>query len=343
MLWKLLEFKEADLRSAIEGEEKMRESYTFESKDRHSEIHAVRWVPDSGKVRGVLQIVHGMQEYIERYEPFALWLNERGIAVFGHDHIGHGESVRGPEEWGIMSPEHPADIMVEDIFRNYQLGKEKWPGSPFFLLGHSMGSYLVRMFLGKKAGDLDGLDGAIVMGTGSLPDSSLRFGLAVLKLIAAFRGWNYRSSLVQKLSFSGPYQRYDLSGRDSGNSWLTKDQEIVKKYYADPKCTYLFSLGAYRGLMEACYYDNRPEHLAKIRRDLPLLLVSGAEDPVGDLGKGVERVRGQYAAAGFCDLRMKLYENDRHEILNETDREQVYEDLWDWMQEHGSKINSQEQ
>jgi len=143
-----------------------------------------------------------MQEYIERYEPFALWLNERGIAVFGHDHIGHGESVRGPEEWGVMSPEHPADIMVEDIFRNYQLGKEKWPGSPFFLLGHSMGSYLVRMFLGKKAECLDGLDGTIVMGTGSLPDSSLRFGRAVLKLIAAFRGWNYRSELVQKLSFS---------------------------------------------------------------------------------------------------------------------------------------------
>lgn len=313
----------------------MRETYTFASRDGHSKIHAVRWIPDFGQVRGVLQIVHGMQEYIERYEPFALWLNERGIAVFGHDHIGHGESVEGPEEWGMMSPEHPADTMVEDIFRNYRSGKEKWPDVPFFLLGHSMGSYLVRMFLGKKAGHLEGLDGAIVMGTGSLPDSTLRSGLAVLKLVAAFRGWDYRSPMVSKLTFSGPYKKYDLTGRDTGNSWLTKDEAIVQKYYADPKCTYLFSLGAYRGLMEACYYDNRSEHLREIRRDLPILLVSGADDPVGDLGRGVERVRELYEAAGFSDLRMKLYENDRHEILNETDRQQVYGDLWDWMREHG--------
>lgn len=313
----------------------MRENDSFISRDGRSQIHVVRWVPDSGRVTGVLQIVHGMQEYIERYEPFALWLNEQGIAVLGHDHIGHGDSVAGPEEWGIMSARHPADIMVEDIFRNYQAGRERWPEQPFFILGHSMGSYLLRMFLSKKAGHLDGLRGAIIMGTGSLPDATLRMGLSVLKLTAALKGWDHRSPMITKMTFSGPYKKYDLTGQDPANSWLTKDPAIVQKYYADPKCSFLFSLGAYRGLLEACYYDNRKEHLEKMRQDLPLFLVSGADDPVGDFGRGVERVKKQFEELGIKDLRMKLYEGDRHEILNETDREEVYRDLWDFMREHG--------
>ena len=128
--------------------------YTFPSADHVSTIHAVRWLPDEGPVKAVLQIVHGMVEYIERYTPFAEYLTTQGYAVYGHDHIGHGDSVKGPEEWGIMHADDPSDIMVEDMFTNFKHVKEEQPDVPYYILGHSMGSYMLRKYLAVKAAEL---------------------------------------------------------------------------------------------------------------------------------------------------------------------------------------------
>ncbi len=308
--------------------------FTFPSADGQSTIHAVRWLPDDGAVSAVLQITHGMVEYIERYTPFAEYLTTKGFAVVGHDHIGHGDSVKDPSEWGVMHAEDPSDIMIADMLKNYELAKEQWPDVPFFALGHSMGSYMLRKYLSVYADKLSGLSGAIIMGTGSVPDGTVNLGKNIIKLIARFKGWDYRSKFVAGLMFGGPYKRYDLTGGDPTNSWLTKNPLIVEKYYSDPKCTYLFTLRAYYGLLSSCGFDNDPQGVAAIPKSLPILFVSGSDDPVGDNGAGVKTAYNLFKSAGISDVTIRLFEGDRHEVLNETDCEKVFGELYDWMKVH---------
>ncbi len=307
-----------------------KEVYTFQSADGVSTIHCVKWLPEK-EPKAVLQIVHGMVEYIERYEPFARYLTGQGFVVVGHDHIGHGESVSDPSELGVVHVKHPSDVMVEDICTHYQKTKAAYGSLPYFILGHSMGSYMTRKCLCEKAKEMDGLSGAIIMGTGTEPDMTINAGLAIINLLSFFRSDNYRSTFVRDTTYGAPYKQYDCYGKDPKNSWLTKDEEIVKKYYADPKCTFLFTLGAYRGLVESTKYDNNVKNIAKMKKDLPVFFVSGAADPVGNMGKGVQEAYDKFKSAGMQDLSIKLYENDRHEILNELDRETVYDDLYRWM------------
>ena len=156
----------------------------------------------------------------------------------------------------------------------------------------------------------------------------------IAKLQAAFFGWHHRSKLLQKLSYDKYYHQFDLTGKDASNSWLTKDEEIVKTYYADPKCTFVFTVNAYMGLFEAVLFDNQQENIEAVPKSLPLFFVSGAMDPVGGCGSGVKKVYNKFDAAGKEDITWKLYDNDRHEILNETDRDVVYHDILAWMNVH---------
>ncbi len=302
--------------------------FHFGSKNGRTAIHGVEWMPESGECRAVLQIIHGMTEFIERYRPFAEYLTQKGIMVVGHDHLGHGASVNSREEWGYFA-EHPSATLVADIHKLRVRMQKEYPGLPYFMLGHSMGSYMLRKYLCIHN---ENLAGAILMGTGYVPDPILKLGLGLCDVTAKCKGWDYRSKFLQSLMYGKPYRKYDLYGRDYENSWLTKDAEIVKEYYADPRCTFLFTINGYYGLLEAIRYDNQKTNIRKMPKDLPLFLVSGADDPVGDFGKGVKRVCRMYREAGIRDLTCKLYENDRHEILNETDRRQVYVDLYQWMQ-----------
>ncbi len=307
-----------------------KENFEFLSKDGKTHVHAVKWAPEDKAYRGILQITHGMIEFIERYHAFAEFLCENGFLVVGHDHIGHGESVSSQEDWGYFAPDHPSDILVEDMHRLRLMTQESDPGLPYFMLGHSMGSYMLRKYLALHG---EGLTGAVIMGTGNVPDKTTKLGIVVVKFLAKLFGWHHRSRLVQKLSFGGVYKKFDLAGEDVANSWLTKDPKIVDFYYHEPKCMFTFTLNGYLGLFEAVLFDNQPENIAAIPKDLPLLLVSGADDPVGDLGEGVKRVYKGYREAGISDVTCKLYENDRHEILNETDRDTVYRDILAWMKE----------
>lgn len=304
------------------------ERFAFLSNDGKSKIHAVRWMPENGSYQAILQITHGMVEYIERYRDFAGFLNERGVMVVGHDHIGHGESVAAEEDWGYFAEPHPSDVLIEDMHMLRKLTQAEHPDVPYFMLGHSMGSYMLRKYLAIHA---EGLSGAIVMGTGCMPDRVTKMGLLVVKILSKLFGTHHRSKLVQKLTYDKPYKKYDLTGKDISNSWLTKDTDIVRAYYADPKCTFRFTLNGYQGLMEAVLFDNQPENIRKVPKELPLFFVSGADDPVGNCGKGVKQVYDKFNEAGKEDITWKLYENDRHEILNETDRDVVYNDIWAWM------------
>lgn len=308
------------------------EQMYFLSANGKTPIHAVKWLPDHGEYRAILQITHGMVEFIGRYRVFAEYLTERGFMVVGHDHLGHGESINSEEEWGYFG-ENPSDILVADMHQLRTIVQKDNKGIPYFMMGFSMGSYMLRKYLCIHH---ENLSGALIMGTGCMPDINMKSAMWLCKIMAAFRGWKYRSRLMQSISYSKPYKKYDLYGKDYTNSWLTKDVETVKKYYEDPRCTFLFTLNAYYGLMEAVYYDNQMENIKKVPEKLPILLASGMDDPVGDLGKGVKKVYNKYKMAGIRDITCKLYENDRHEILNETDKQKVFADIYAWLDSHMS-------
>ncbi|MDD6057946.1 MAG: alpha/beta fold hydrolase [Clostridiales bacterium] len=304
------------------------EQMSFLSKDGKTRIHAVRWTPEGGTYKAVLQLMHGMTEYIGRYRTFAEYMNSQGYLVVGHDHLGHGESITSESEWGYFSDKNPSDTVIADIHQLRMMVQKENPSLPYFMLGHSMGSYMLRKYLCIYA---EGVSGAVIVGTGCVPEAVTKTGLAFVKFMAVFRGWHYRSRLMRSLSYSKPYHKYDLKRKDCENSWLSKNVENVREYYNDPRCTFIFTLNGYQGLLEAVLYSNRIENIRKMPKELPLFFVSGAEDPVGDLGEGVKKAYAMYQAAGLDDITYKLYENDRHEILNETDREQVFADIAAWL------------
>lgn len=309
------------------------QEYTFNSADGHSVIHCRKWLPE-GEPVAVLQLVHGMLEYIERYDEFATFLAERGYVVVGHDHIGHGQSVASDDELGVMTGVHPSDDMVDDIYTHYSMTRKAYPSLKYFILGHSMGSYMVRKFLSVKSAYIEAMSGAIIMGTGQESALTCNGGLAVIKLISLFRGKNYRSTLVRDMSYSAPYKKFDSYGKDYGNSWLTKNIEEVEKYYHNKYCTFLFTVNAYKGLVEAVKYVGTPECVSKMRSSMPLFVVSGDSDPVGNLGEGTKAAYEAFKKGGIKDVSLKLYLGDRHEILHEIDRQQVFEDIYDWMEKH---------
>ncbi|MCR5416667.1 MAG: lysophospholipase [Pseudobutyrivibrio sp.] len=309
------------------------QEYSFKSSDGHSTIHCRKWVP-SGEIVAVLQLVHGMVEYIERYDEFANFMAEKGYLVVGHDHIGHGHSVEKDEDLGVMTGAHPSDFMVDDIYTHYSMTKKAYPGVPYFILGHSMGSYMLRKFLSVKSAYLEDLSGAVIMGTGQESAGTCVGGLAVIGLLSLIKGKNYRSTFVRDMTYSAPYKKYDCYGKDYSKSWLSKNIENVDKYYHDKYCTYTFTLNAYKGLVEATKYACSPECPRKMRQNVPLLVISGEADPVGALGEGTKAAADALKAAGIKDVTLKLYPGDRHEILNELDRDKVYDDIYMWLDAH---------
>lgn len=312
----------------------VKEVYSFSSADGVSTIHAVKWTPDNGEVKAVLQITHGMVEYIERYSDFAGYLTSKGFAVIGHDHIGHGDSVASEDEWGVMQCSCPSDVMVEDIFSNYKLGKKEFPNVPYFILGHSMGSYMLRKFLCEKAEDIEGINGAIISGTGTESNGAIKAGSMVVGLISAFKGRDYKSSMVAGLMYGAPYKGFDTDGTgDRTKSWLNRNVDAVNKYYSDPKCTYMFSVNGYKALLEATGYDNKMSNIAKMRKDMPVVFISGTDDPVGGLSEGVKAAKAKFDEAGINDVSINLFEGYRHEILNEIDNDKVYDFVYNWMEQ----------
>lgn len=307
-----------------------RTDFTFLSSNGHSNVHAVKWLPEDGQYCAIVQISHGMVECIDRYEEFAKYLTSQGFMVVGQDFVGHGRSVKSPEEFGYFGTKHPSDVLVKDIHKLRKMIQKENPQTPYFMLAHSMGSYMLRKYLGRYSKNLSG---AVIVGTGGVYSWQAMICLAVTKLLICFKGDRYRSRLVEQLTYTAPYRKYDLAGKNAENSWLSKDVENVREYYSKEECTFLFTLNAYQGLFEAVYYDGIFRNVQKISKDLPVLFLSGKDDPVGDFGKGVIRVYRMYQRAGIRNVKCVLYPNDRHEVLNETDKHKVYKRISAWLKE----------
>lgn len=303
----------------------MKREFKYPSRDGVTGIHAVEWVPE-GEAEAILQICHGMTEYINRYDEFARFLNDRGIYVAGHDHLGHGESVQEEDCYGYFHEKKGNQYVIGDIHKLRGIIQRKYPETPYFMLGHSMGSFLLRQYLTMYG---NGLAGAVIMGTGHHGAAELNAGMAACRAAALFKGWKYRSSFINNLSFGGYNKRF----RDdpSGATWLSANVENCERYAADPLCTFQFTVNGYYQMFKGIKALTKKESVRRIPKDLPVLFVSGTDDPVGNFGKSVRMVYGKYRAAGIHDVKIKLYKGDRHEILNETDRQQIYMDLYRWI------------
>ncbi len=304
-------------------------TFRFPSCDGQHQVFARQWLPQDGAPRAVVQIVHGVSEYIDRYAPAARFLACHGFAVAGGDHLGHGRTAQGPEEYGYFADRDGWHTVAGDVRRLRTLLGEKWPGLPFFLLGHSMGSFLTRTYLIDWPGTVTG---AVLSGTGQEPPVLVSLGWHMANMVCRTSGGRAHNKLVEKLSF-GAYNKQFAPTRTSAD-WISRDDAVVDAYLADPLCSFLPTAGMFRDMMEGLQYIAQRGNLKKMDPSTPILFFSGGEDPVGQNGKGVRKVAGFFRQAGCQDVTVHLYPGGRHEMLNEIDRDQVLADLLAWLEAH---------
>ncbi len=305
-----------------------KEEFFFDSRDGETSIHGVRWMPEvpASSVKGIIQIIHGMEEYVGRYEDFAEFMTGRGFIVTGEDHLGHGGTVAEGGTKGYFCEQDPATVIVRDVHRLKKITQEKYPGIPVIIMGHSMGSFIARNYISRYG---SGINMAIIMGTGSMDMSVLNAGEALTKLTAFFKGSKCKPAMVTKISFGGYLKK--IPSPRTPYDWLSANEKNVDDYIADPMCGFGFTANGYLALFELMKRMQKSENVAAVPKNLPLLFVAGEDDPVGAYGEGVKTAADSYRKAGVSDITVKLYQGDRHEILNEDNKETVKEDILEWI------------
>lgn len=280
------------------------------------------WLPE-GEPKAILQLVHGMAEYIDRYDETAKQMNEAGFLVVGHTHLGHGP---GAQQLGHFSKKNGWDALIDDTHALRKETAAAYPNLPYFLLGHSMGSFVVRTYCLKYE---QGLAGVILSGTGHFDPITLGAGKLIANLQCALGSAEKPSKMLERISTSGNNQKYENPRTDF--DWISADDAVVDAYLADPYCGFTFTARAYRDMftgLSRLY----PKYLTEMEKDIPVYLFSGSMDPVGKYGEGVKKVAGEIQAAGVLSVSIKLYEGGRHEMFNERDRQVVWGDLILWME-----------
>lgn len=331
---------------------------TFKSSDGVHRCHYIVVKP-SGEPRGILQISHGMCEYIERYFDFMNYLADNGFVVCGNDHLGHGKTVNSPDELGYFAPENGWQCVVEDLHSLTKIMKGEYPELPYFMLGHSMGSFMARAYAIKHGhecdayifmGTADGFESTIESAAekgGKLigkisekigskrPGAEGRLGSAALTLLMSqgeaikkLKGDTYRSETLDKIGFGKNNER--VENQRTRFDWISRDEDIVDKYAEDPLCTFIFTVNGFLNLASVLWYVSNDKWYMHMPKDIPLLLMAGDADPVGNYGLGVRSVYNRLC--GFrCDASVKIYEGARHELLNETNRAEVYADVLNFL------------
>lgn len=303
------------------------QDFYFQSSTGRTSIHALKCVPD-GKPRAVVQIAHGIAEHIDRYRPFMEFLADNGFVAAGNDHLGHGKSIRVPEEQGFFAEKDGWWRVVDDMDKLHDIMSNEYPELPYVLFGHSMGSFLTRTYLIKHP---DKYDGVILSGTGHQSPALVLGGNAAASVMAKLNGAMGDGAKLDSLAF-GTYLNKIENPRTKFD-WLSRDAEQVDKYIADPLCGFVGKIGLYRDMMQGIKFITDKKNIAQMNKEKPVYFMSGNGDPVGDYGKGVERAYKAFCDAGLHDVFMRLYPGGRHEMLNETNKEQVYQDILSWLNE----------
>ncbi len=303
----------------------MKQLYQVPSADGVHTLSGVLYIPE-GDPKGYIHIVHGMTEYIGRYDRLMTDLCAEGYLVFGYDHLGHGRTARDKSELGYIAKKGGHDLLCRDIKAFSDGVMAEYGPLPYYLLGHSMGSFIVRIASEKYVKP----DRLIIMGTGG-PKPEVGAGIALASLVKAVKGERHCSDLIDKLAFGGNNKRFRQKGENESTAWLTRNPEIRKAYEADDHCSFRFTVSAMCDLFRLLRDANRSAWFRNIPETLPMLLVSGAEDPIGNDGKGVKKVHDKLKKQGK-DVRMILYPDARHEIVNDITYEQVREDLLSFLE-----------
>lgn len=305
-----------------------KQEFSFLSADGKTSIHAAVWIP-AVPVRAIVEVSHGVSEHILRYESLAAYLTERGFAVIGHDHLGHGSSVIPGAPRLYLGPPGSWETATRDLDTCRRLARERFGRLPLFLLGHSMGSFLARTYLIRYPGTVDG---AILVGTGQMSPAVLAVGSALARAECRRLGETQISPLVERLAF-GPYNK-PFSPARTPYDWLSLDPSNVDAYLADPLCGGIPTVGLFRELLYGLRLIRDPQALRNMNLATPVLFLSGAMDPVGGCSRGVQAAFRSFRRAGVRDVSLRLYPQLRHEILNEASREDVYQDLCQWLECH---------
>lgn len=301
----------------------MRTDFFFKS-GSGARLHGCRWTPDS-QVRAVLQIVHGIAEYVERYDGFANFLNRQGILVVAEDHMGHGKSISQECPQGYFAGGW--QTAVDDTYRLTRDTMAEFRDVPFILFGHSMGSFMARTILAKYPDS--GITAAVICGTGWQPAPVLAAGKAACALVCRAKGERAPSPLLQAMAF-GTYNRKVEHPR-TPYDWISRDNSVVNAYKADPLCGFTPTAGLMRDMMEGIAYIQREENLAKMGKAIPVLFIAGGDDPVGSYGAGVRTAAEAFRKAGMERVDVRIYPLCRHELLNEINREEIMDDVSRWI------------
>jgi alpha-beta hydrolase superfamily lysophospholipase len=305
------------------------DTFTFKASDG-TQIFTYRWMPDDASaIVGAVQIAHGMVEHAARYERFAAALTKAGYAVYANDHRGHGKTAGSLDRVGYFADEMGWEKVVVDMHTLTGIIKKECPKKPFFLFGHSMGSFLSRYYSMHYADELSGL---LLSGTAGDPGIMGKIGLFIAKMDAKIHGKKAKSNIMNKLSF-GAFNDAFKPNR-TNYDWLSRDNAEVDKYVNDPWCGAVCTAGFFCDLLGGVVYINKKENIAKIPKSLPIYIYSGAKDPVGGNTKGVSQVYNTLKDAGIGDVTLKFYEDARHETLNDINREEVFRDVIAWMNKH---------
>lgn len=303
------------------------QEFTFLSSDGRTQLHGAQWTPADREPIAVLQIAHGVAEHILRYDDFARYLNDRGILVAGHDHLGHGKSLPEGGTPVYFGDGSTWETVVDDIHLLHDRLREQYPDLPILLMGHSMGSFLSRSYLIRYPGTVDA---AIIMGTGWQPKAVVAGGLAVARSTAAVVGESGTSDLVTQLAF-GAYNKQFAPNRTSCD-WLSADTDNVDAYMADPLCGADATVGLFRQMLLGIRFNQRLSNLRRMDAQTPVLFIAGDKDPVGANGAGVRRTYQEFLRAGMQDCTLKLYPGLRHEILNEKGwQREIFRDIGLWL------------
>ena len=280
------------------------------------------WPVDAPKA--VVQLVHGMAEHMGRYDRLAQALNQAGFAVVGHDHLGHGPIAK-KEELGYFGPKDGWDSLIRDMHGVTEYAKGRFPSLPFALLGHSMGSFAAREYLIRYGGELSA---CVLSGTGWHP-AALASSARCMAALCGALSWTKPAHFVNKMGF-GSYNKAFQPARTPFD-WLSRDEKEVDKYVADPLCGFVFTARGFYDMFGGLKALSDLSRLQSMPKDLPVYFLSGAMDPVGTQGKGVETVARQFRDAGMKNVTVKLYEGGRHEMFNEINRDEVTADLIGWL------------
>lgn len=293
--------------------------FSFKSATGVCRIHGCEFLPE-GEVRAVVIIHHGMAEHINRYADYVKHLTDMGYAVFMHDMANHGKSNQKTELLGYFGENDGYKNLVKDLKTVYDLAKKEFPDKKIIMFGHSMGSFIVRCFDCAYPG---ASDASVYMGTGG-SNPAAGMGKAISNLIASIKGSTYKSKMLDKMTFGSFNKKTD---KKTSFDWLTRDSAIVQKYIDDDYCGFLFTVKGMNDLVNLNVWANSAECYNTVKKDLPILLVSGADDPVGAYSKGINEVADKMKASGHTNVTVKLFPGCRHEVLNETNRQEVYEGI----------------